>query len=294
MRSFVIVAVLVAVGVANGLPATSVQESPVKGNAFWKGTPMDAVVSELQAGCASDDAVACVKYRVLSVLDHVLRKDSFQVTDSVSVVRNSYEEESTGRSEDGGDLVDTATRYIQRHDVNVKLPWGAQVSVSPRALDQDKLDISLDFGSSDNSVEEEQGAEARHRKYRKSKGKLRRMMVPLLVFLLLKAMTLIPLALGVLGLKAWNALQLGFFSFVIALSLAVFQLCKKIAADQAPVSQLSAHVAPWDAHYAAARALELPQAQAAAEAVQSVPRGVLPAQPVYAGDAQSLAYRGQH
>ncbi|KAE8750868.1 hypothetical protein FOCC_FOCC002296 [Frankliniella occidentalis] len=112
----------------------------------------------------------------------------------------------------------------------------------------------------------------------KSKGKLRRMVVPLLVFVLLKAMTLIPLALGVLGLKAWNALQLGFFSFVIALSLAVFQLCKKIAADQAPVSQLSAHVAPWDAHYAAARAFELPQG--AAEAIQSVPQGVLPAQPV--------------
>ncbi|KAE8750866.1 hypothetical protein FOCC_FOCC002294 [Frankliniella occidentalis] len=169
MRFFAIVAVLVAVGVAHGLPATSVQESPVKGNAFWKGTPMDAVVSELQAGCASDDAVACVKYRVLSVLDHVLRKDSFQVTDSVSVVRNSYEEsaESTARSEDGGDLVDTATRYLQRHDVHVKLPWGAQVSVSPRALDQDKLDISLDFGSNDSDVEEQQGTEARHRKYRK-------------------------------------------------------------------------------------------------------------------------------
>lgn len=79
MRSVALV-VLLAVA-ARALPATSVQESSqsLKANSFWKGTPMDAVVSELQAGCASDDAVACVKYRVLSVLDHVLRKDSFQV-----------------------------------------------------------------------------------------------------------------------------------------------------------------------------------------------------------------------
>lgn len=202
MRYFVVLAVLVAA--AHALPATSLQESaptPAKGSSFWKGTPMDSVVAELQAGCASDDAVACVKYRVLSVLDHVLRKDSYQVgrrfksatarhsilavshfdcglaapakvTESVSVVRNSYEDtnesSSTGRSEDGGDLVDAANHYLQRHDVKVQLPWGARVSVSPRALDQDKLDISLDFASHDSEEGESHEAEARHRKYRKS------------------------------------------------------------------------------------------------------------------------------
>lgn len=62
-------------------------------------------------------------------------------------------------------------------------------------------------------------------------------------------MTLVPLALGILGLKAWNALQLSFFSFIIAVGLAVFQLCKKLAADHAP-PQISAHN-PWEtAQYA--------------------------------------------
>lgn len=54
------------------------------------------------------------------------------------------------------------------------------------------------------------------------------MLIPIMVFVLLKAMTLIPLALGVLGLKAWNALQLSFFSFVTSLALAIFNLCKKV------------------------------------------------------------------
>lgn len=44
-------------------------------------------------------------------------------------------------------------------------------------------------------------------------------------------MVLIPLALGILAIKTWNALQLSFGSFVVAIALAVWQLCKKVAGD---------------------------------------------------------------
>lgn len=90
------------------------------------------------------------------------------------------------------------------------------------------------------------------------KSKLKKIFIPILIFILLKAMTLIPLALGVLGLKAWNALQLSFFSFVVSVGLAIFQLCKKLATDNAP-PQISAHGA-WDAGYSGhyARSFEAP------------------------------------
>lgn len=68
---------------------------------------------------------------------------------------------------------------------------------------------------------------------RKKKQKLKRIITPILVFVLLKAITLVPLAIGVLGLKAWNGLQLAFFSFIIATGLAIFQLCQKLVADSA-------------------------------------------------------------
>lgn len=91
---------------------------------------------------------------------------------------------------------------------------------------------------------------------------MKKVIVPVLVFVLLKAMTLVPLALGVLGIKAWNALQLSFFSFVISLALAVFQLCKKLASDHGS-GHVLAH-GPWDsyqaAHYAA-RSLSSTDAQ---------------------------------
>lgn len=92
------------------------------------------------------------------------------------------------------------------------------------------------------------------------KNKLKKILVPILVFVLLKAMTLIPLAIGVLGLKAWNALQLSFFSFLISISLAMFQLFKKLGGDAPPTAAL--HAAPWQEYnqYAAARTLLLDQA----------------------------------
>jgi hypothetical protein len=64
---------------------------------------------------------------------------------------------------------------------------------------------------------------------------------------LLKALTLIPLFIGILGIKAWNALQLSFGSFVLSFALAIFQFCKKLAGDSAPPQPIVAHASGWEA-----------------------------------------------
>jgi hypothetical protein len=81
---------------------------------------------------------------------------------------------------------------------------------------------------------------------RRKKHKLKKILIPIAVFLLLKALTLIPLFIGILGIKAWNALQLSFGSFVLSFALAIFQLCKKIAGDSVPHQPIVAHSAAWD------------------------------------------------
>lgn len=95
----------------------------------------------------------------------------------------------------------------------------------------------------------------------RKKSKIKKIFIPILVFILLKAITIVPLALGVLGIKAWNALQLSFFSFVISVSLAIFQLCKKLAADHGH-PQIVAHNG-WDSHYR--RSLDVGQEEDAQE-----------------------------
>ncbi|XP_059489243.1 uncharacterized protein LOC132204638 [Neocloeon triangulifer] len=144
------------------------------------------------------------------------------------------------------DFLSGLQKYVKESEVDVTVPEGmsvlsgTQFSFSPRNIDQDELTLTVKLPA---SAEAKSLGEAR-------KGKLKKIIIPILVFVLLKAMTLVPLAIGVLGLKAWNALQLSFFSFVISVALAVFQLCKKIAAD---ASQSQAHYATYDAynaHYA--------------------------------------------
>lgn len=55
------------------------------------------------------------------------------------------------------------------------------------------------------------------------------MAMPIMVLILLKAITVIPMAIGILKIKALNALGLGFFSFIVSVGLAIFQLCKKVS-----------------------------------------------------------------
>ena len=93
-------------------------------------------------------------------------------------------------------------------------------------------------------------------------------------------MTLIPLAIGELGLKAWNALQLSFISFLVSISLAIFQLCKKVAADSG--SQIAAHIPFETSHYAAARNFVV-DAQQQRNVVQNTAADY--------NDPQNIAYR---
>ncbi|CAB3367745.1 Hypothetical predicted protein [Cloeon dipterum] len=106
------------------------------------------------------------------------------------------------------DFLSGLQKYVKESDVEVTVPEGmsilsgTQFSFSPRNIDQDELSMTVKLPA---SAEAKSVGEAR-------KGKLKKIIIPILVFVLLKAMTLVPLAIGVLGLKAWNALQLSFFS----------------------------------------------------------------------------------
>ncbi|XP_011505142.1 PREDICTED: uncharacterized protein LOC105367966 [Ceratosolen solmsi marchali] len=220
----IILVLCAAIALATGQPAK---------NEFWKGTSMDAMVEQTKTECAQkNDEISCMKFKVLNLLDQLFRKDNFKVSETVEVTRNSHPaDELSGRSLlNDGSFLETLRTYLTSHDVTFKLPFESSVKVSSRNIDDDELNFDVKFGQG-------RAVEAR-------KSKLKKVIIPILVFVLLKAMTLIPLAIGVLGLKAWNALQLSFFSFVVSVGLAIFQLCKKIAAD-GHAAPIAAH-GPWE------------------------------------------------
>jgi hypothetical protein len=49
--------------------------------AFWKDTPMDGVVQELEMMCTQrNDHVSCLKFKVLRLLDEMFKQDSYKVS----------------------------------------------------------------------------------------------------------------------------------------------------------------------------------------------------------------------
>lgn len=228
--------------------SNSYGKGQIQNSNFWKNTPMDNIVTNLKMECSTQkDVISCMKYRILGLFEETLNKDSVKVSDSVQLVKNAEKKTDDSQTEGRG-FVDEIEQYITSHDLKVELPGvmhGSTLTVSPRNMDNDELKFSVQFAKEESSsVGSERGR----------KHKIRKILVPIMIFILLKAMTLVPLAIGVLGLKAWNALQLSFFSFIISIALAIFQLCKKIASDSAAPAVHAA--GPWEysaAHYAAAR-----------------------------------------
>ncbi|KAF7279541.1 uncharacterized protein LOC143199663 isoform X2 [Rhynchophorus ferrugineus] len=143
--------------------------------------------------------------------------DSTYFMENVKISANGFE--GVSKRSDGDDIEDTVENFIKSNDVTFKLPVIGDVTVDSRKLDDDEISLKLNFGS---EVEE-----------RGKKSKLKKVFIPILTFVLLKAITVVPFLIGLLALKAWNGLQLSVFSFIIATGLAIFQLCQKLASDHA-------------------------------------------------------------
>ncbi|KAL1498051.1 hypothetical protein ABEB36_008911 [Hypothenemus hampei] len=106
--------------------------------------------------------------------------------------------------------------FLKSNEISLDTPFQTIVTVSGRNLDLDELNLKLHL-SDFNEVQA------------RKKSRIKKVLAPIVIVLFLKAITLIPLALGVLGIKTWNALQLSFVSFVTSIALAVWKLCTKFS-----------------------------------------------------------------
>nr|XP_036674827.1 uncharacterized protein LOC108018335 isoform X1 [Drosophila suzukii] len=211
---------------------------------------LQRLIAEEQSKCASgQDSMACIKERAMRFVDNVMSKDSYQIS-NLEVRSNGQKttpvSEARASSADG--FMDAVENYILGHDVSMDLPLAdAKVTVSARNLVNDQLSLNLQLNGDEG--DEGTDVEARGKKgniFKKGKKhRLRKLAMPILVLILLKAITVIPMAIGILKIKAFNALALGFFSFIVSVGLAIFQLCKKIAHDHHHTAHITAH-GPWD------------------------------------------------
>lgn len=140
---------VVVIAVSTGF----VHSNPAK-PAFWKGTPVDGLVAEMRSMCNDEnDSFSCMKLKVMTFLDDLVKKDNYKITEDVEVRRNGYAPVNEQRSEK--DILEKASDYVQSHDVTVNLPAvGAKVTLSPKSLDEDELNFSVKFSSEARSAVE--------------------------------------------------------------------------------------------------------------------------------------------
>ncbi|XP_034661480.1 uncharacterized protein LOC117897018 isoform X1 [Drosophila subobscura] len=272
----VIVGVTALMAVAQAAAGASTQQQ----------LPLQRLIAEEQHKCATgQDSMACIKERAMRFVDNVMSKDSYKLS-NLEVRSNGQKaspvHDARARASSSADgFMDALENYIQGHDVSMNLPMAdAKITVSARNLANDELSLNLQLNG-----DEEDGAavdgEARGKKgniFKKGKKhRLRKLAMPILVLILLKAITVIPMAIGILKIKAFNALALGFFSFLVSVGLAIFQLCKKIAHDHHHTAHITAH-GPWDGRTFGALAAAIP-----APVVE---------QPQQLAVAQDMAYKG--
>lgn len=133
---------VVVIAVSTGF----VHSNPAK-PAFWKGTPVDGLVDEMRSMCNDEnDSFSCMKLKVMNFLDTIVKKDNYKITDDVEVRHNGYVPTNEQRSEK--DVLEKAGDYVQSHDVTVNLPViGAQVTLSPKSIDDDELNVNVKFTS---------------------------------------------------------------------------------------------------------------------------------------------------
>ncbi|CAG9760738.1 unnamed protein product [Ceutorhynchus assimilis] len=140
-------------------------------------------------------------------------KDFLQIGGDVKIIETSHARSGKNL---GKSFEDGVNEFLKSNDLLMEVPFGQTVTFSGRNLDNGEVDFKLRLGSG-NAVEG------------RKKSKVKKVLAPILIILLLKAITLIPLALGILGIKTWNALQLSFFSFVTSVVLAVWKICSKFS-----------------------------------------------------------------
>ncbi|KAL9893185.1 DUF1676 domain-containing protein Osi19 isoform 1-T1 [Glossina fuscipes fuscipes] len=202
------------------------------------------IIDEEHEKCESgSDDMACVKVRAMKFIDTVISKDNYKISD-IAVQSNGYSTSAESSRSEKNDFFDIVEQYLQGHDITMDLPLAeAKVTVSSRNLAQDELNFTVNFAG-DSDVVEGKGKKGNFFKKGKKK-RLRKLAMPIMVLILLKAITVIPMAIGILKIKALNALGLGFLSFIVSVGLAIFQLCKKIASSEHHTAHITAH-GPWD------------------------------------------------
>ncbi|KAF4533541.1 hypothetical protein B566_EDAN001026 [Ephemera danica] len=178
-------------------------------------------------GCGEKSLTYCIKMRALSFVDGALHQGDLPITDGVTLVQtgDAPAQTATGRALSEDELESSLPRESEAREAQVDALLVDRVA---RFLGSHTLQLKVpDAAISDVKRSLEEG--------RKKKKKL---LLPLLLALKLKAAALIPLVLGAIALLALKALVVGKLALVLS---ALIGLQKLLGGQQSKTVEVVAH-----------------------------------------------------
>ncbi|CAG9569468.1 unnamed protein product [Danaus chrysippus] len=178
--------------------------------------------------CLKKDSTLCLKYKFFSFVDKMIgQKESFSLTDGVTVVRASDVPPETGAPR-ALDPVSKMKKYLETHSLRVEVK-GSDVIDTVSSVGRALEDTVSSFTEDDNELSEES---------RGKKKKAAKILGPIIAAVMLKMMALLPLAIGAIALIAGKALLIGKLALVLS---AIIGLKKLLSQQKHVTYEVVAH-----------------------------------------------------
>lgn len=201
--------------IASALPATDPQQPSAEARSLRNTIQTEGDLMEsIYADCLRKDSMSCVKYKLFTFVDKMLtQKDSFQVSEGVTVVKTASADTQDGapRTISSDESVESlimnrVQRFLETHTLKVDLK-GSDVVNAVASTGRAFEDLTDSLGDDDSAVGEES---------RGKKKKANKILGPLMAAIAMKAAALVPLALGAIALIAGKALLVGKIALVLS------------------------------------------------------------------------------
>lgn len=178
--------------------------------------------------CLKKDSTSCLKYKFFSFVDKMMgQKDTFALTDGVTVVRASDVPPETGAPRAFKDPVEKVKNYFETHSLRVEVK-GSDVMDAVSSVGRALEDTVTSF-TEDNEVTDSEESRGKKKKAAKIIG-------PLLMIMMAKKLMLMPLMIGVIALIAGKALLIGKLALVLSVIIGLKKLLMSGSGQQKHVT----------------------------------------------------------
>ncbi|KAK6618660.1 hypothetical protein RUM43_013051 [Polyplax serrata] len=201
--------------------------------------------------CLKFGSFSCVKPKFLKFLSDSLKNDRIVLTEDLSIEKTEGRVTSDWQSDLPDDdamskkerlrfmMLEKIDNFLNSHELKVKLPkeivTGEVFPFAPNYLfDNVPEQLTVPLSGMKNVNEE--------------RGFTKKVIVPFLLGLKIKATTFIPLAIALIALKTWKALTLGLLSMVLSAAMVILKFAKPKVVNYDVYHYSSHHPAPVVEH----------------------------------------------